>query len=67
MINRDGVGDTQVEKFCQKAGISILMRIPLEREIGAGIAQGRTLVEIRPEYQTYFQKMYARIAAEAQL
>jgi MinD superfamily P-loop ATPase len=67
VINRDGVGDTQVEEFCQKAEIPILMRIPLEREIGAGIAQGKTLVEIQPEYQARFQEMYARIAAEVVL
>lgn len=64
VINRDGVGDTQVEEFCLKAEIPILMRIPLNREIGAGIAQGKTLIEIRPEYQARFQEMYARIAAE---
>ncbi len=64
VINRDGVGDTQVEEFCQKAEIPILMRIPLDREISAGIAQGKTLIEIQPEYQSRFQAMYAQIAAE---
>ena len=64
VINRDGVGDTQVDEFCQKAEIPILMRIPLEREIGAGIAQGKTLIEIQPENQTRFQEMYAWIAAK---
>jgi len=61
VINRDGVGDTQVNDFCQQYGFPILMRIPLEREIGAGIAQGKTLVEIQPEYQDDFQQMYVQI------
>ncbi len=64
VINREGVGDTQVEAFCQEAGIPILMRIPLDRKIGAGIAQGKPLIEIRPELQTHFQEMYTQIAAE---
>jgi MinD superfamily P-loop ATPase len=67
VINRDGVGDTQVEDFCRDANIPILLRIPLDREIGAGIAQGKPLIEIRPEYQTRFQEMYARIATEVVL
>jgi MinD superfamily P-loop ATPase len=64
VINRDGIGDAQVEKFCGEAGIPILMRIPLDREIGAGIAQGKPLIEIRPKYQAHFQELYAQIAPE---
>jgi MinD superfamily P-loop ATPase len=64
VINRDGIGDLQVEDFCRNAGIPILMRIPLDREIGAGIARGKPLIQIRPSYQTRFQAMYAQIAVE---
>lgn len=61
IVNRDGVGDTKVDDFCQDVGLPILMRIPLERVIGEGIAQGKSLIEIQPEYQEYFQQMYERI------
>ena len=64
VINRDGVGDARVDEFCREAGLPILMRIPLDREIGAGIAQGQPLVEIRPEYRARFREMFAQIAAE---
>jgi MinD superfamily P-loop ATPase len=64
VINRDGVGDAQVEAFCQNAGIPILMRIPLAREIGAGIAEGKPLIDILPKYQARFQEIYARIVTE---
>jgi hypothetical protein len=37
------------------------MRIPLERAIGAGIAQGKPLVEIRPEYRNRFRDLYQQI------
>ena len=63
IINRDGVGDAAVEQFCTRTGLPILMRIPLDREIGEGIAQGRALVDIRPEYREKFKKMYAQIQA----
>ena len=61
VINRDGIGDNQVEAFCQQMDIPILMRIPLDRGIGAGIAQGKTLIDIRPAYKSCFQEMYIQI------
>jgi MinD superfamily P-loop ATPase len=61
IVNRIGVGDTKVDDFCQEAGLPILMRIPLERVIAEGIAQGKLLIEIRPDYQEYFHQMYAQI------
>jgi hypothetical protein len=30
--------------------VPVLMRIPFERTIAEGVAQGKTLVEIHPEY-----------------
>lgn len=64
IINRAGIGDTSVEAYCQEAGIPILMRIPLERQIGEGIAQGRLLIDIQPAYQEEFQLLYTQILKE---
>ncbi len=61
IINRDGIGDSAVDAFCQEAGLPVLLRIPFEREIGEGIAQGRSLVEIRPVFRQKFREMVARI------
>jgi len=61
VVNRDGIGDGGVDDFCETAGLPILMRIPFDRAIAEGIAQGQTLVEIRPEYLTLFQKMFLQI------
>lgn len=61
VINRNGVGDIQVEAYCQQVGLPVLMRIPLEREIGEGIARGKTLLQIRPEFQPRYNEMLAQI------
>ena len=61
VVNRDGIGDGGVDDFCETAGLPILMRIPFDRAIAEGIAQGQTLVEIRPEYLALFQKMFLQI------
>jgi MinD superfamily P-loop ATPase len=61
VINRDGSGNAQVDEFCQSEGIPILMRLPFERAIAEGIARGRTLAEIHPEYNHRFRQMRIRI------
>lgn len=61
IVNRDGIGDTSVDGFCQEAGLPILMRIPFARRIGEGIAQGKLLVEIDPVYINRFQLLYEQI------
>lgn len=61
VINRDGIGDAGVDAFCASAGLPILLRIPFERAIAEGVAQGRTLVDIHPEYVTRFRTVIAEI------
>jgi MinD superfamily P-loop ATPase len=62
VVNRDGIGDSGVDEFCETEGLPILMRIPFERAIAEGVAQGKPLVDIHPEYMAQFQQMLMRIA-----
>ncbi len=61
VINRDGIGDNAVEAYCAESGLPILMRIPMERRFAEGIAQGKTLVRIEPEYAAVFRTMLQQI------
>jgi MinD superfamily P-loop ATPase len=61
LVNRDGEGTDEVTSLCAGENIPILMRIPFDREFAAGIAQGKTLVEIRPGYEKLFYTLYWRI------
>ena len=63
IVNRDGIGDGGVDAYCRESGMPILMRIPFDRELGASLAQGKTLVEFAPEYKQIFRDMYTRIEA----
>lgn len=64
IINRDGVGNAPIEQVCAKQGVPVLMRIPLQRNFGAGIAQGQPLTEIDPAYKTRFAELLTRIKLE---
>lgn len=66
ILNRDGLDDAGVEAFCASAGLPILMRIPFDRSIAEGVAQGKTLLEIDPEYAARFRALYAQIEALVQ-
>jgi len=40
LVNRDGVGDDRVDRYCHREGIPILARIPDDRRIAAASARG---------------------------
>ena len=61
IVNRDGIGDTAVDAYCAQAGILILMRIPMQREIAVKLAQGQPLAAAFPEYLPRFQELYSQI------
>ncbi|MFH1908752.1 MAG: ATP-binding protein [Chloroflexota bacterium] len=61
IINRDGSGDAGVGEFCAAVGLPVLLRIPFERAIAEGIAQGKNLVEIHPEYTAHFGQIFNQI------
>ena len=61
IVNRDGIGDRQVDDYCREAGLPIMMRIPMDRRIAEALAQGHLLVEAFPEYLPRFQDLYAQI------
>jgi MinD superfamily P-loop ATPase len=50
-----------VDEFCQEEGLPILMRIPFKRSIAEGIAMGKSLIEIEPEYKDRFIGLFSKI------
>jgi MinD superfamily P-loop ATPase len=61
IINRDGVGETDIKGYCQEKKIPVLMTIPLDQKIGSGLARGDTLLDIYPEYKERFINLYEDI------
>ncbi|MCG2785996.1 MAG: ATP-binding protein [Anaerolineae bacterium] len=62
IINRDGIGNNAVETYCAETGLPVLMRIPMERRFAEGIAQGKTLIQVEPEYTRQFRHILMQIA-----
>jgi MinD superfamily P-loop ATPase len=61
VVNRDGIGDAGVDRFCEEEDIPILMRIPMDRRIAEAYADGISLMEALPDYRDSFIELYRRI------
>jgi MinD superfamily P-loop ATPase len=61
VINRAGVGDNKVEKYCLKEGIPILLTIPLDTEIARLNSRGIALVEGMPRWKKEFAALLGSI------
>ncbi|PWH16841.1 MAG: (4Fe-4S)-binding protein [Ardenticatenia bacterium] len=61
VVNRDMTSDGMLERFCVDAELPILMRIPLERDIGQALAAGKPLITVRPAYTAAFRDLFERI------
>jgi len=61
IINRCDIGNSEVEKYCQKQDIRILMKIPFSRKIAESYSLGEPLIEALPEYKKAFQKIFIAI------
>ncbi|HAX60955.1 MAG TPA: (4Fe-4S)-binding protein [Elusimicrobia bacterium] len=60
-INRSDIGDEEVDKYCHKENIPILMKIPFDRKIAEAYSKGIPLVENLPEYKRHFQELFTKI------
>jgi MinD superfamily P-loop ATPase len=65
VLNREGIGDEGVERYCEAEGLPIMMRIPHDRAVAEAYARGIPLVEAQPAYRERFRELYAEMCALA--
>ena len=61
IINRSDIGDKQVQDYCDKENIPVLMTVPLDMEIARFYSRGITLAEGLPEWQEKFAGLFEKI------
>ncbi len=57
VINKAGLGDRGVYKYCEEEGIPILMEIPFDRRIAEFYSRGMPFVQEMPEWRGRFLKL----------
>ena len=61
VINKDGVGDNEMERYCLEEDLPILMKIPFDINIAKNYSVGKTLVESFPEWKEKFTELRIKI------
>jgi MinD superfamily P-loop ATPase len=61
VLNRAGIGDDRVHRFCREQGIPILVEIPYERKIAEVISRGSLIVDALPEFRGLFTSLMEKI------
>lgn len=61
IINRDGIGNTEVEKYCHSENLPILAKIPMDRRIAEMLSNGIPLLIGLPEYKDVFKEILATV------
>jgi MinD superfamily P-loop ATPase len=61
IINRDGVGNDCVDRYCEEEGIEIVMRIPNDRRIAELYSNGIPFILELQEYREIMLQSYWRI------
>ena len=61
VVNRSDVGDDGVDNYCREEDISILMRIPMDRELAVAYSEGIPLVVAKPQWKVKFEKLFEDI------
>jgi MinD superfamily P-loop ATPase len=61
VVNRVGIGNEEVDEYLADKNIPVLLHVPFSKELATGIAAGKNLIEILPEYQQKLQNVFQTI------
>jgi len=61
VVNRVGIGNKEVEQYCRREGIPVLLRIPLDRNIAILYSEGIPLIEGMPQWREDFLRLFKDI------
>jgi MinD superfamily P-loop ATPase len=61
ILNRAHIGDKQVQDYCLKENIPVLMTIPTDRNIAVAYSEGKTIVETQPAYRQKFLELFEKV------
>ncbi len=61
IINRDGIGDDRVEKYCEEENLPVILKVPNRREIAGLYSRGIPFTEEMPEWREKFIELHNTI------
>lgn len=61
VINRDGIGDDRVERYCEDENIPLLMKIPNDIRIAEAYSKGVAMVDAIPQFRDLFVTLFKAV------
>ena len=61
IINKDGIGNDEMEKYCKTKDIPVLLKIPYDIKIAETYSKGIPLVQAFPEWRAKFIELANKI------
>lgn len=66
VVNKAGLGDDEVFKYCKDENLSISGEIPFDRAVAQAYAAGRLAIEISEENRKIYRELWRNISTEAE-
>jgi len=66
VVNRAGLGNDDIYRFCRDKRLPILAEIPFDRAIAEAYAHGRIIAEVSPELRETFVSLRVKIRSLAE-
>ena len=67
VVNRHGIGDDRVHRYCEDEAIPLLLEIPDDRRIAESYSRGVPLTDALPEYRDLFIALRDRVLTLARI
>ena len=67
IINRSDLGDDEVQKYCNRENIEVVLEIPDDRRIAEAYSTGSMVVDALPEYRNNFLRLYEKITQRKEI
>ncbi len=61
IVNRQGIGDDRVERYCREEDVPVLMTIPESMGIARAYSEGTPFVKAFPDWRPRFQELYRQV------
>ena len=65
VINRVGIGDDRVQRYCAAENIPVLLELADDRRIAEAYSRGELIVDALPEYRERFEQLWRTILRAA--
>ena len=62
VINQSDLGDAQVQQYCDRENIQIILEIPNDRRIAEAYSVGRMIIDVLPDYRKDFVDLYKNVS-----